>query len=191
MSDTAVLSSEQNGKQVNPMPRGILVFGANGSGKTTLGRELAQAMHCKHMDIEAYHFRPSAAPYTETRPRDECIRLMLADMQRYRTFVLSAVTGDFGEPIESLYGLAVYLSAPLAVRLARIRQRADRQYGERVCAGGDLYEQQRRFEAFVAARPLSGIEQWAETLTCPVMRVDGTQPVAETVRLVRCRWQAL
>lgn len=34
---------------------GIIIFGANGSGKTTLGRELANILNFKHMDVEDYH----------------------------------------------------------------------------------------------------------------------------------------
>lgn len=77
-------------------PQGIIVFGANGAGKTTLGRELARVLHFFHMDIEDYHFEKSEIPYTVERPREDCINLMLADIKRYGSFVLSACTGDFG-----------------------------------------------------------------------------------------------
>ena len=46
---------------------GIIIFGANGSGKTTLGRELANILNFKHMDIEDYHFKKSEIPYTVER----------------------------------------------------------------------------------------------------------------------------
>jgi hypothetical protein len=41
--------------------------------------------------------------------------------------------------------------------------------------GGDMYEQQIKFREYVASRPISRIEQWAETLTCPIIRIDGTE----------------
>lgn len=37
-------------------PHGIIIFRANGSGETTLGRELANMLNFKHMDIEDYNF---------------------------------------------------------------------------------------------------------------------------------------
>jgi hypothetical protein len=40
--------------------------------------------------------------------------------------------------------------------------------------GGDMYEQRRKFIDFVASRSLTRIEQWAETLTCPIISIDGT-----------------
>ena len=57
--------------------------------------------------------------------------------------------------------------------MSRIKQRSREKYGERVCKGGDMYEQEQQFFDFAAARSLSGIGEWAETLTCPVMYVDG------------------
>jgi len=155
-------------------PQGIIVFGANGSGKTTLGRELARILNYKRMDIEDYYFRPSEIPYTNARSRDECIELMLADIKKYGSFVISAADGDFGDKIMSMYTLAVYITAPLEVRMKRIEQREYDKFGDRVREGGDMYEQQLKFRDFVASRSLAFIDQWAETLTCPVIRIDGT-----------------
>ena len=154
-------------------PQGIIVFGANGSGKTTLGRELAHRLGFKHMDAEDYHFETSEIPYTVERSRENCLKLMLADIEKHRSFVITAVVGNFGETIPLFYQLAVHITAPLEVRIKRIRRRKYEQHGERVCAGGDMHEQTECFIDFVSSRPLSRIEQWAETITCPVMRVDG------------------
>jgi len=78
-----------------------------------------------------------------------------------------------------MYDLAVFMSAPLEIRIERIKQRAIKQYGERVSEGGDMYEQHLKFVDFVASRSLSRIERWAETLVCPVINVDGTKSVSE------------
>jgi shikimate kinase len=71
-------------------PHGIIVFGANGSGKSTLGRELARILNFKYMDIEDYHFKKSETPYTVERLHEDCLNLMLADIEKYNSFVLSA-----------------------------------------------------------------------------------------------------
>ena len=154
-------------------PRGIIVFGANGSGKTTLGRELARILNFKHMDHEVYAFKESKIPYTESRSDEDCLNLMLADIEKYGSFVISACTGDFGDTITQLYELAVYISAPLELRMERIKQREYDKFGTRVLEGGDMYEQTQKFNDFAASRDLSRIEQWAETLICPVIRIDG------------------
>ena len=159
---------------MNNKPRGIIVFGANGSGKTTLGRELARILNYKHMDIEDYAFEPSEIPFSVLRPREECHRLMLADIEKYRSFVVSSVTGDFGEVIPQMYELAVFISAPLDLRLERIKQRGIERFGDRVREGGDMYEQEERFIDWAATRSLSKIEEWGNRLMCPMIRIDGT-----------------
>jgi cytidylate kinase len=104
---------------------GIIVFGENGSGKTTLGRELARILNFKHMDIEDYYFLESEIPYTYKRSHEDFLQLMLADIEKYRSFVLSAVNGvwDSDGKITLMYDLAVYISAPLELRIKRIEQR--------------------------------------------------------------------
>ncbi len=161
-------------------PHGIVIFGANGSGKTTLGRELAQILGFKHMDHETYAFEKSEIPYTNERSRDEQIKLMLTDIGKSCGFVLSAVTGDFGSEIESLYDLAVHIEAPLELRIERVKQRDIEKFGDRINEGGDMYDGHQKFIEFATSRPLSKIEKWTETLSCPVIRVDGTTDYKKT-----------
>jgi len=155
-------------------PHGIIVFGANASGKKTLGRELARILSYNHLDIQDYWFEKSEIPYTVERLREDFLRLMLADIEKYHSFVLTAVTGDFGNIIPQFYELGVYVSAPLELRMERIKKRAYDLHGARVLKGGDMYEQSQEFLDFARNRPLSKIEQWAQALNCPVVRVDGT-----------------
>ncbi|GHV46983.1 hypothetical protein FACS189499_03540 [Clostridia bacterium] len=154
-------------------PHGIIVFGANGSGKIAIARELADILNFRHMDIEDYAFLPSEIPYSKERTREECIRLMLSDIETYNSFVISAVTGDFGAEIQQMYDIAVFVTAPVEIRVKRISQREYQRHGKRILIGGDMHEQYVKFVDFAANRSLSHIEQWAETLACPVIRVDG------------------
>jgi len=166
------------------MPNGIIVFGANGSGKSTIGRELARVLNFKFMDHEDYHFVKTEIPYTVERSREESLNLMLVDINEYGSFVLCAVTGDFCDEISAMYEFAVYLSAPHEIRMERIKQRAIERHGDRVREGGDMYERQMSFLDFAARRPLTRIEQWAKTLTCPVMHIDSTKPIFENVEMI-------
>lgn len=70
---------------------------------------------------------------------------MLSDIEKYGSFVITAVTGDFGDEIQRLYELAVGITAPHEVRMSRIKQRSREKYGDRVCKGGDMYEQEQQF----------------------------------------------
>jgi len=127
------------------------------------------------MDIEDYYFKKSEIPYTNARSRGECADLMLADIEKYRSFVISAVDGDFGDKISSFYKLAVFVSAPIDLRLKRIKQRVQDKYGKRICRGGDMYKRHLEFIDFVASRDLTKMDNWAQTLTCPVLYIDGQE----------------
>ena len=61
-------------------------------------------------------------------------------------------------------------------------------YGERVREGGDMYEQQLEFRNFAATRSLTHIDKWAETLTCPVLSIDGTEDYKQTARNIADRY---
>lgn len=136
----------------------LLFFGANGSGKSTVGHELARVLKYKYMDVEDYHFIKSEIPYTVEHSREDCLNLMLVDIEKYHSFVISAVTGDFGEKITSMYNLAILISAPLNIHIERIKQREYEQYGERIQkVVGILYEQHLKFIDFVVSRSISKI----------------------------------
>ena len=169
------------------MVRGIAVAGANGSGKTVLGRRLAALLGYRHLDAEDYSFGPSSVPYTNPRPQREVRERLFAEIETCGRFVLSAVNCDFGEAINATYGCAVYIQAPLCVRLARIQQRSARQFGSRVLEGGDMYGQEQRFYSFVASRTMEPAEAWLRGLDCPVIRVDGTQPVEDNAKMLKTR----
>ena len=173
------------------MPKGIVIFEANGCGKTTLGHKVARLLQYKHMDIEDYYFAKSVNPYTAPRAREECLDLMLADMETYGSFVLTAVSGDFGDKINTMYQCAVWMSAPLALRLERIKKRSCERFGERARPGGDLYEQEQKFFDYAASRSLEPMERWAATLSCPVLRVDGAKPVTENAEWIVSKYQTL
>lgn len=163
---------------------GICICGLNGSGKTTLARALAAEIGYRHMDIEDYYFPPSDKPFSVSRTREDVELLLAGDIRRYPRFVFSAVSGSMPPAISASYRCVVYLDVPAEIRMARIRQRAADRFGSRVLPGGDLYEQEENFFAFAASRTPDRIESWLRTLSCPVLRLDGTRPVPENVRAV-------
>ena len=65
--------------------------------------------------------------------------------------------------------------------MQRVRNRAFGQFGDGMLKGGDLYEQEEAFFNLVSARPDHYVEEWVQSLNCPVIRVDGTKPIEENV----------
>lgn len=166
------------------MPCGIIILGLNGSGKTTVGRELAQLLNYKRMDVEDYYFPSSGIPFSVHRTKEEVQQLMWKDICTSGNYVLSSVSCDWGEQIIGTLQLAVFLSASLEVRLARIKQREFARFGPRVLDGGDMYESQRRFHDFVASRQEEPIKQTASLLPCPVLEIDSTLSIETIVQQI-------
>lgn len=173
------------------MPNGIVIFGANGCGKTTLGHELAKELNLKHIDVEDYYFDKSDIFYQHPHTKDDVIRKMLADIKRYGAFVFSGVTGDYGDEIVSMFKLGVFLSAPVNLRMERIRNRAIEKHGDRALPGGDIYEDRESFIKIAQTRNLAMINKWADTLTCPIVRIDSTKPISEIASSVMEAYHAL
>ena len=167
------------------MKYGRCVCGLNGSGKTTLASALAKELNFKHMDIEQFYFTSTDNPYASSRTREEVERLLIEDIKQNSCFVFSAVNCDITPKINDNYDLVVYLDVPLDMRMKRIRQRAFDKFGDRVLPGGDMYEQEERFFAYAKKRTSEKIENWIKTLSCKVVRLDGTKPIKENVELVK------
>jgi len=139
------------------------------------------------MDIEDYHFRESEIPYSNPRSRNECLELMLDDIKKHHSFVISTVDGNYlGEKILSMCNFAVYITAPIEIRIQRIKQRGYDKFGERVRKGGDMYEQELNFHQFVTSRSARPIEQWKESLTYPVICVNGLEDYKKNAVKVAC-----
>ena len=175
------------------MGSGIVVCGLNGSGKSTLGRALAAALSFHFIDNEDLFF-PKKDPdylYASPRSREEAEDLLAEEVRRHENFVFAAVKGDYGECIPALCRCAIYVSTPREIRLRRIRNRSFQKFGGRMQAGGDLFAREESFFEMAASRTERYVEDWLQTLNCPVLRVDGTKPVEENVALILKRIDAM
>ncbi len=168
------------------MGMGIIVCGLNGSGKSTLGKALAGALGFYFIDNEDLYF-PKSDPnylYAAPRTRAEVEKRLQHELRAHEDFVFASVRGDYGDGILPFFQRAVLVEVPRDIRLKRVRDRSFRKFGSRMLAGGDLYEQETAFFRLAASRPEDYTETWLETLSCPVLRVDGTKPPEENVALI-------
>ena len=113
-------------------PHGIILLGANGSGKSTLGQELARLLNFAHLDVEDYYFCKTDIPYTAKRPHHERNELMLSDMKKYGSFVVSGDISGWSDDFLPVFDLVVLLKAPKGVRMKRIEEREYARWGDRV-----------------------------------------------------------
>ena len=168
------------------MARGIIIFGSSGSGTTTLGREAAKLLGFQHFDLDDYLWRwDTKIPFTVTRPREERIKLLMGDISRFPHFIMSGSMDSYNAPFVPLFDLAVLIFAPVETRVERVNARELARFGERILPGGDMFETHKDFLAMVHRYDTDGSpcrrvhEQWAATLPCPVLHVDGTVAIAK------------
>jgi adenylate kinase family enzyme len=171
--------------------RRIHLMGASGSGVTTIGRALAGRLALPHHDTDDYFWLPTAPPYRTIRPAADRLRLMRETFLPRLDWVLSGtVTGWGDDELIPLFDLVVYVTTPRELRLQRLRVREAAHFGtDAVGPGGWRHEETESFVEWAShyeagdreGRSLTKDETWLAGLPCPVIRVDGAQPVAELV----------
>lgn len=170
------------------MARGIIIFGSSGSGQTTLGREVAKRLGFQHFDLDDYLWlKDTKIPFTVTRPRDELVKLLMRDISKFPHFIMSGSMDSYNAPFVPLFDLAVLNSAPVETRVKRVNTRELARFGERILPGGDMFETHQDFLSMVRRYDTDGSpcrrvhEEWAATLPCPVLHVDGSGDIVENV----------
>jgi len=171
----------------------VHILGASGSGTSTLGRALAARLGCPHLDVDDYFWLPTDPPFQQVREAQERQALLGADIARHPTCVISGSLCGWGDIFIPLFDLVVFLAIPSEVRLARLRARERRLYGEEALApGGRMHEIHTAFMAWAAGyddgdltmRSRRRHEAWLQELPCPVLPLEGVGTVAENLEAV-------
>lgn len=165
---------------------GIIVCGLNGCGKSTLGKVLAEKLGFYFIDNENLFFPKTASDYNRvlSRSHKEAEKSLMNEIRTHENFVFAAVKGDFGKEVLHFYNYAVLIDVPKEIRLQRVKQRSLQKFGDRILPGGDLYEQEKEFFDTVSSRTERYVEDWAESLKCHVIRVDGTKSIGENITAI-------
>lgn len=165
---------------------GIIICGLNGTGKSTLGKTLAEKLHFHFIDIENLYF-PKTNPnyiYSSPRTREDVAERLLCEIRTHENFILASVKGDYGEELYSFFQCAILLDVPRDIRLQRVKDRSFQKFGNRMLSSGDLFEQEEKFFRVVESRNEDTVEEWAKSLKCPVIRIDGTKPIDENTDFI-------
>jgi len=175
------------------MSKGIHVLGASGTGTTTLGKALVEYYAYPHFDIDDYFWLPSDPPFQHVRSRPARQALLAGDLARQRCWVLSGSLCGWGDLFIPLFAVVVFLWVPPTVRLARLAERERSRYGAATLVpDGGMHRQHTAFMAWAAAYDDGDLtmrsrrlhEQWLQSLRCPVLRLEGEQPVEESLTQV-------
>lgn len=164
----------------------IMVCGLNGTGKSTLGKALAEKLHFHFTDNEDLYFSKSDPDYVYASPRtkEEVRPLLLQEIKAHENFVFASVKGDYEDDVYSFFQYVVFIYVPRDIRLQRVKNRSFQKFGNRMLPGGDLFEQEEKFFRLVSSRPENTVEEWIKALRCPVIRIDGTKPVEDNIKII-------
>ena len=179
-------AKQKIGLTVSFVGTGIVICGLNGAGKSTLGKALAEKLDFYFIDNEDLFF-PKTDPnyiYASPRTREEAEKMLFHAIKVHENFVFAAVKGDYGELIHPFFQYAVLIDVPKDIRLQRVKNRSYQKFGNRMLPGGDLHEQEEEFFHFVESRKEEDVEEWLQSLSGPIIRVDGTRSVEENVILI-------
>lgn len=169
----------------------ILIFGASGSGATSLASKLSERMRIPHFDTDDYFWLPSNPPYRTFREPAERDRLIESDLADAGQWVLSGSIWSWGNSLVKELDLAIYLHALKEVRLTRILERDQRNYGSAIEPGGSMYTQYCRFIKWasmyddegggVNIRSHQKHELWMSKLPCSVLKLETNVPIDDLV----------
>ena len=173
------------------MPRGIIIFGSAGAGKTTLGKIVAQRLNYPYFDIDDYIWRKDTdIPFQVMYSREEKAGRLLEAISKHEHFVMAGSMDSFNAPFVPLFDLAAHISAAPEIRAARIHKRELAIFGARILEGGDMYEEHRRFLDSASRYEADGSPclkthlEWADTLPCKVLYLNGEDELKENVKLI-------
>jgi adenylate kinase family enzyme len=173
--------------------RHIHIVGASASGTTTLGRALATHLGAQHLDTDDFYWMATDPPYTTPRPAPARLQLLTAAMvDATQGWVLSGSMMGWGEPMIPRFDLVVFLYVSPEIRIARLLARERDRYGGQIEPGGRMHAQHLKFIEWArgydredfTGRSLTRHRAWLATMPCPVVELDGTQPVAQSLEAV-------
>ncbi|MDR7145607.1 AAA family ATPase [Rhizobium sp. BE258] len=167
----------------------IHVMGASGSGTTTLGQALAGKLGLRHLDTDHFFWMPTDPPFTTQRPVEARVAMLRQAIQAADGWVLSGSALKWAAEFEPLYDLIVFLRIDPVLRMARIREREETRYGDRIKSGGDMAEKSQQFlewaESYDTAGPerrsAASHEEWLKGRATPLLRLDSSEPVDSLV----------
>jgi adenylate kinase family enzyme len=169
----------------------IHITGAACTGTTTLGQYLADALGVVHLDTDDYYWHPTDPPYTDKRPAAERLALMRAALGDHGWIISGSLDG-WGDSLIENVDLVVFLTAPAALRLARLKARERHRFGNRIAPGGDMERLHASFLNWAAQYDDSGFtgrsrlrhETWLAERPSPVLRLDALRPPDELAEQV-------
>lgn len=166
----------------------ICIFGASGSGTTTLGKKICDKLDYKLLDADDYFWLSTNPPYIQKRPKEERLKLIKNDIERFQNVVISGSIVGWGDELIPLFTLAIRIEMNQALRIERLKNREKERYGSRIEHGGDMYQQHidflewaRKYDGDNSIRSKKLHDEWQKQLSCEILCLDGANDLQENL----------
>jgi uridine kinase len=160
----------------------ILVTGAAGSGTSTVARALAAALSARAFEADDYYWLSTSPPFTTKRDPQARLSSLLHDLAHSRVAVIAGSMMDWGVELEDSLSLIVFLTAPAAVRVERLRRREQALFGR---ADPAFLEWAAQYdEGHLSGRSRARHEQWLAARRAPIVRIDGDVSIEDATSRV-------
>jgi adenylate kinase family enzyme len=174
------------------VPLRLHIFGASGSGTSTLGRALAESLGLFFVDTDDLYWQPTDPPFRKSRDRAARTALLSATLAGHSRWVISGSLCGWGDIVMHDFSLAIFIGTPTPLRIERLDKRERDRFGPRIGPGGDMHAEHGDFIQWAAGYETGPMtersrlmhETWIKKLVCPVLRVDGSEPVERLFRQV-------
>ena len=175
----------------------IHIFGASGCGVSTLGEGLAIALSLPWMDNDQIYWLPTDPPFVQSRPIAQRQQLLDAFFTAHPHWINTGSMDSWGLPFIDRFTAAIFLQAPPAVRVPRLKKREANLFGARILEGGDMAEEHRSFIEWAGGydhgrpggRSLPRHRAFCDRLSCPLLELDAA-PSQEVILDQASRWIA-
>lgn len=160
----------------------ILITGAAGSGTSTLARSLGSILSASVMEADDYFWLPTTPPFATKRDPQERLALIVRDLNRVPSAVIAGSIVDWGSELEDSMSLIVFLTVPAPIRVERLRQREQSQFGR---INLDFLEWAAQYdEGRLPGRSRLKHERWLSRRNTTILRIDGEVSVDEATQRV-------
>lgn len=173
----------------------IHIYGASGSGTSTLGRAFCEETGYFFMDTDDYFWLPTDPKFTIKREKDERLFLMRRDIEAHEKIVISGSLSGWGDELIPMFTLAVRLVTDTEMRINRLKTRERERFGNRIDAGGDMYENHVEFIEWARRYDIGGTDmrshamhdEWQKLLKCKMLTLDGGKEIMYNVtEIINC-----
>ncbi|WP_235509322.1 hypothetical protein [Acidovorax sp. Root402] len=166
----------------------ILISGASGSGTSTVGAGVALRLDATFQDTDQLQWVESAPPFQQARSYDARSALMLTVFEKNAKLVAAGSVIGWNDDIEDGFDVVVFLYAPTAVRIERIKQRDTALFGSvrpEFLAWAAQYD-----SGAMTGRSLARHNEWLCDRRCPVICIDSSPEPKELISLIssEIRW---